>query len=365
MHSETTVAKNAQPKQTVLSHNASRDVLEAPKMQSSEISDYSKAIGTSVLAVNPLPNAGKPSKPSPLLPWDTRWSVISDTVQPVVWSTLQRSIQTTKSLPSVSARKEFLAIDQKSAPVHVEPSSRLKAIVIDCEMVGTGNRGSVSELARLSAIDFFTGTLLIDSFVRPIGKVTDWRTKWSGITESAMRAAIASNEVLKNQMAARAELFKFMDSQTILIGHALHHDLEALGILHNVTVDSSKLAKAAVGKDVRKDWGLKTLCKELLGITIQDNGKNGHDSVEDALATREVVLWCAEHEEELKTWGSRKRVEHFAKQAAAKKKKDTKVAKPPRRVYYDYSDEDYYGSLSLAEFNEMCCYPSDYDNWSD
>ncbi|KAH6620529.1 exonuclease, partial [Boeremia exigua] len=161
-------------------------------------------------------------------------------------------------------------------------------IVLDCEMIGTGPKGKISELARLSAVDFLTGELLIDTLVHPQHEVTDWRTKWSGITAEMVQTAISSGTILTNATAARTELFKHMDSETILVGHALHNDLHALRIHHNQTFDSSTLASVAVGACIRKLWGLKALCKELLEITVQDNGYHGHDAVEDALAAREL-----------------------------------------------------------------------------
>jgi DNA polymerase III epsilon subunit-like protein len=236
-------------------------------------------------------------------------------------------------------------------------------------MVGIGPKATTSELARLSAIDWFTGELVIDALVQPDCVVTDWRTKWSGITAEIMEVAVTSGDALKGSSAARAELFKYMDSSTVLVGHALRYDLAALGIHHNVMVDSAVLAKEAVGKNVRRDWGLKTLCTELLGVTVQDHGNDGHDSVEDALAAREVVLWCLEHNAELKKWGRKKRKEYYAndkkKTAMKRNKRYTDVSLP---VHYDDSDElDEFGfrCVSLEEYNEMCEYPAWYDNWSD
>src|SRR5579871_6511804 len=53
-------------------------------------------------------------------------------------------------------------------------------VAIDCEMVGTGPEGTEDMLARVSIVNFF-GQVLLDAYVRPSGRVTDWRTKFSGI----------------------------------------------------------------------------------------------------------------------------------------------------------------------------------------
>ncbi|KAG9201749.1 hypothetical protein G6514_005365 [Epicoccum nigrum] len=189
-------------------------------------------------------------------------------------------------------------------------------------MVGVGPEGSISALARLSAIDFLTGELLVDKLVLPPLTVTSWRTKWSGITAASMKAACDSGDVLEGTAAAREMLSRHMDGETVLIGHALYHDLKVLEIRHEKVVDSASLVEAAVGHSVRTMLGLRKLCKELLGITIQDDGENGHDSVEDALATREVVLWCMEHPKLLQAWGTKRKGELEAKELKAKTKQE-------------------------------------------
>lgn len=51
---------------------------------------------------------------------------------------------------------------------------------MDCEMVGVGPEGEESILARCSLVNQF-GKCIYDKFVRPTEKVTDYRTKVSGI----------------------------------------------------------------------------------------------------------------------------------------------------------------------------------------
>jgi DNA polymerase III epsilon subunit-like protein len=303
----------------------------------------------------------KPSNPptqKSLFPWDTRWSAVPTAQREITYSALASAALTAKSdSTDIPRKKKFYTPDVESAPGHDPKILTRQAIVLDCEMVGVGHEGLTSELARVSVIDFFTGVLLVDTIVQPLLDVKDWRTQWSGITAKDMNEAVASGEALKGSTAARAELFKIMDSQTILVGHSLQFDLAALGIRHEATVDSSILAKSAVGRGVKREWALKTLCKELLKITVQDNGKNGHDAVEDALAAREVVLWCLQHKAELKSWGEKKTKEHSNK---PQKKRRPVVS---RRIYESDSDDDEFLCLSTSELNELCHYPEWYDNW--
>lgn len=56
-----------------------------------------------------------------------------------------------------------------------------RCVSLDCEMVGTGRTGDFSMLARCSVVNHH-GNVLYDSFVAPMDKITDYRTKFSGIT---------------------------------------------------------------------------------------------------------------------------------------------------------------------------------------
>lgn len=55
-----------------------------------------------------------------------------------------------------------------------------KYVAIDCEMVGVGPNGEDSALARVSIVNF-NGAVLLDAYVKPLEKVTDYRTHVSGI----------------------------------------------------------------------------------------------------------------------------------------------------------------------------------------
>ena len=62
---------------------------------------------------------------------------------------------------------------------------------MDCEMVGTGPRGDFSMLARCSIVNHH-GNVLYDSYVAPMDRVTDYRTKFSGITPHHLREGTQS-----------------------------------------------------------------------------------------------------------------------------------------------------------------------------
>ncbi|QBZ66695.1 hypothetical protein PoMZ_13679 [Pyricularia oryzae] len=171
-------------------------------------------------------------------------------------------------------------------------------------------RTETSEIAYICAVDLLTGEVLINKFVQPPGKVTNWRTKYSGITSRALREAKSRRNCLASWRAARAELWKYVDADTVLIGHGLEHDLHALRVVHTRIVDTSlQTAEAVFGgvESFRRVWGLKDLMKQLVEIDIQNHGRQGHDCVEDTLATRELALWCVQNPRRLEAWGSERR----------------------------------------------------------
>lgn len=185
-----------------------------------------------------------------------------------------------------------------------------RAIVLDCEMVQVeaGRR----ELAFLSAIDFLTGEVLIDNYVQPKSRVVNWDSRFSGVTPGAMNKAVKKGTALFGWEGARSKLWEFMDSETVLVGHSLNNDLDVLGIIHWNIVDSSIITSEAVfytvhaGEPLNRTWSLKTLANELVNYEIQV-GKQGHSALEDAHATRDIVIWCLRYPEHLKVWADNAR----------------------------------------------------------
>lgn len=219
--------------------------------------------------------------------------------------------------------EEYLPTPQITSPV-----SKRTAIVLDCEMVSVV--GGRSAVVSLSAIDFFTGEVLINDLVNPTERVIAWRARYSGVSYTMMRRACASGEALRGWKAARQKLWEFMDVETILIGHSLDNDLEVLGILHYNIVDTAILTAEAVFLPIshttrmRRRWGLKPLANEFLNDEIQV-GK-GHSALEDACATRDVLVWCMCNPDLLQVWGAQNKIKE-EKRVADEKEKRAAIAK--------------------------------------
>lgn len=209
--------------------------------------------------------------------------------------------------------------DFKETPaVLTSGNDKRKAVAIDCEMV-TLSSGS-NEVAFLSAVDFLTGETLINLYVKPSAQVRNWNTPSSGITPGLMNRAIKSGQaIMGGWLEARALLWRHIDASTVLVGHSISNDLNVLGMIHTRIVDSGIMTAEAVfnggrsGKSFPRLWSLKTLANDFLGYQIQARGK-GHSALEDAHATREVVIWCIRHPEEFKAWVDATRQQEVEKQ---------------------------------------------------
>ncbi|KAK2022543.1 hypothetical protein LX32DRAFT_645419 [Colletotrichum zoysiae] len=223
------------------------------------------------------------------------------------------------------------------------------AIVLDCEMAGA--YGGENELIQMTMIDFLSGEVLRSCLVNPSRPIADWREGITGISAVGMQKAVAENRVLHGWEAARAELWRFADKETILIGQSVHNDLKVLRTSHSRIIDSAIVtAEAVLGNNskIRKRWSLQTLCQELLGIQIRKPAQAGdravHDALEDALATREVVLLCAREPDELKRWAGPARSAFFKGNKSKRTRHRTRISQPgrlPKTNFVDESEDEY------------------------
>ena len=240
-----------------------------------------------------------------------------------------------------------------------------------------GVRGGMSEVILFCVADYLTGETVMNILIRSTIPVIDWRTRVSGVTPAAMAAATAQGQTLNGWREARRELWNHIDADTILVGQSLQHDLDALRMIHTRVVDSAIMARNAVDPKSTRQWGLKTLCNELLGIDVQSNGRKGHDCLEDALAAREVVLWCIQRPRELKTWGrlwreeqeaqkEKRKLEDEERKERLRQNSEKSKSRAGDTYISHYSDDS--EVLHWSDIAEDCGWPhpdTGYDPWSD
>jgi RNA exonuclease 1 len=175
--------------------------------------------------------------------------------------------------------------------------------------MGTAQSGE-SELIRVTLVDYFSSTILVDPLVCPDVQMNHYNTRFSGVTKRDMERARLRGACIMGRDQARAMVWRFVGPNTVVVGHSAHNDLTALRWIHPRVIDTFLLeslnAKAARGKETalppsvltsskgqRKESGalsLKSLAMLRLNREIQASRK-GHDSLEDALATRDLAHW--------------------------------------------------------------------------
>ncbi|KAF5573933.1 rna exonuclease 3 [Fusarium pseudoanthophilum] len=187
--------------------------------------------------------------------------------------------------PESRTMKEISTRWQYSATPPVLTKNTHIAVVIDCEM-GTAASGD-NELIRLTLIDYFTSQVLIDKFVWPDVPMQHMNTKYSGVTWKMMNEARNKRKCVFGCRNARALVWKFVGPETIVIGHGVNSDLTCLRWIHPRLIDT--LIVEGNNRETKTGLSLKKLAEERLGRSIQ-KGK-GHDSLEDAIATRDLLHW--------------------------------------------------------------------------
>lgn len=93
--------------------------------------------------------------------------------------------------------------------------------------------------------------------------------------------------IVSSPAKARSLLLSYLAPETPLLGHALENDLNSVRLVHPTLVDTVLLFPIRAGLPARP--ALKGLVKGLLGKEIQTAGAAGHDSLEDARSTGELV----------------------------------------------------------------------------
>lgn len=196
------------------------------------------------------------------------------------------------------------------------------AVSIDCEM-GVAESGE-SELIRVSVVDYFSGITLLDSLVWPDVKMQHYNTRVSGVTRRDMLEARRRHTCLSGRDRAREAVWKHVGPDTIVIGHGASADLRSLRWIHHRIIDTLlveevvmktenevEVAAGASGQEKiegqrlphtptaqqysgRHGSSLKALAHRRLNREIQKKGR-GHDSVEDALAARDLLHWHIIH----------------------------------------------------------------------
>ncbi|KAI9292186.1 hypothetical protein K502DRAFT_367815 [Neoconidiobolus thromboides FSU 785] len=157
------------------------------------------------------------------------------------------------------------------------PNSPIQMLAIDCEMCLT-TKGR--ELTRVTIMNF-NGEIVLDELVKPENPVVDYLTKYSGMSEQKL------NNAKYTQKDIQLKLAEIFNSNTIMLGHGLTNDLEAIKIVHPYIIDTAVIFSHYKGPPYLP--GLKWLAETLLKRSIQGGIISGHDSIEDCKTVIDLV----------------------------------------------------------------------------
>jgi RNA exonuclease 4 len=166
-------------------------------------------------------------------------------------------------------------------------SDVMNSIALDCEMVGIGNN-NMSVLAHVAISDFW-GNQLYNEYVIPstgINSITQYRTKWSGVTKSMLVEKGRPFEEVK-------EAVKSIIGDRIVVGHGLDNDFKVL----EFRPEKHKIWDTVMLDEYKRPNGLPNSLKKLASRVAQneiqqEKNKNGkpksHSPLEDARAAMNI-----------------------------------------------------------------------------
>ncbi|KAJ7585940.1 ribonuclease H-like domain-containing protein [Mycena floridula] len=150
---------------------------------------------------------------------------------------------------------------------------------MSCIAIGVGPGGTISMLARVAIVDY-RGQTVLDTYVVPTVKVTDYRTATTGIQPSHLSG---SNAV---QFSVVQEHVAKLLRGNIVVGHSLWNDFSVLGIAHPA-VDTRDVGLYQPFQNALRSpkqvVGLQTLAWQLMQRRFQQQESNPLENARAAL----------------------------------------------------------------------------------
>ncbi|KAL0215135.1 hypothetical protein P9112_007319 [Eukaryota sp. TZLM1-RC] len=155
-----------------------------------------------------------------------------------------------------------------------------RCLALDCEMVGVGSGGHRSALAHVVVVNELCETVY-SNYVKPQEEVTDYRTRWSGVTAENLQNAVSFSQCQREVNS--------LISNRVVVGHDLQHDFRALGLSHprSLIRDTAKYKYFQRGMPSTSTPKLQMLAAKFLKLNIQSGE---HDPAEDASAAMKLFL---------------------------------------------------------------------------
>ncbi|MCL7049721.1 hypothetical protein MKW94_009702 [Papaver nudicaule] len=197
-------------------------------------------------------------------------------------SSIQKLIRLTFEHPEYASSYSFPSYDKDWVVTRISKSKTKesnKMVAVDCEMVRCEDQ--TDAVVKVCVVDQNLGVKL-DKVVNPGKPISDYRSKITGITAKDLEGVTCTLADVQKSMK------KLLSDGTILIGHSLHCDLEALKLDHARVIDTSLIFKCTDGTYFKRP-SLNHLCKVVLNREVREEGAE-HNCLDDACAAMKVVL---------------------------------------------------------------------------
>ncbi|KAJ0691770.1 putative exoribonuclease II transcription factor C2H2 family [Helianthus annuus] len=177
----------------------------------------------------------------------------------------------------------------------------LKAVAVDCQMVGCGSDGSLDQLARVCLVDE-EENIIFHTYVEPQISVTDNRYELTGLTEEHLIDAMPLRKVQEkiSQILYNGESIgkARLDGgkAKLLVGHNLEHDLDCLLMSYPDKLLRDTATYRPLMKTNLVSHSLKYLTKTYLGYDIR---LGTHDTFQDCVSVMRLYkrMRAQEHQD--------------------------------------------------------------------
>ncbi|XXG44486.1 hypothetical protein AAC387_Pa01g4277 [Persea americana] len=199
----------------------------------------------------------------------------------------QRLVRLTIEHPQFVQHYSFPTFDKEWMVTNLGKVSKAmkstKMIAIDCEMVLCED--GTEAVVKVCAVDNNL-EVIIDNLVKPNKAIVDFRTEITGISAKDLEGITCSLTDIQKSLK------KLLSHGTILVGHSLHNDLQALKVDHARVIDTQLIFKYQEAIHARPS--LNNLCKSVLGCGVRKEGAP-HNCLDDACAAMKLVLAKLKH----------------------------------------------------------------------
>jgi len=197
----------------------------------------------------------------------------------------------------------YLSDDLEKSPARDSSRPGLGIVALACSKVILKN--GAQEVVKIAAIDLITGRILMNHLVCTSLRlaVENWSSASTGLFswDDIESARSLGYKVFKGWFAVRAALHRFVDRETIIVGHNLRPDLDSLRMSHGRAIDVAVMfERAANGPLTKSQLSLDSLSKDLLKKQLKSDPEYGRDVLMNAFAARQFVLWACKNGDTMK-----------------------------------------------------------------